>query len=69
MERRRNMTYVAALRATNPLVICLTNDVVKNFTANGLLAIGASPAMSSCIEDLRDLLPYAQAFISEYRDY
>lgn len=63
MERRRNMTYVAALRATNPLVICLTNDVVKNFTANGLLAIGASPAMSSCIEDLRDLLPYAQALL------
>lgn len=57
------MTYIAALRRKNPLVICLTNDVVKNFTANGLLAIGASPAMSSCIEDLRDLLPYAEALL------
>ena len=44
------------LRAKNPLVICLTNDVVKNFTANGLIAIGASPAMSACKEDLEDLL-------------
>ena len=29
-----------------PLVHCLTNNVVKNFTANGLLAIGASPIMA-----------------------
>lgn len=51
------------LRAKNPLVICLTNDVVKNFTANGLIAIGASPAMSACKEDLEDLLKYALALL------
>lgn len=51
------------LRAKNPLVICLTNDVVKNFTANGLIAIGASPAMSACKEDLEDLLKYASALL------
>lgn len=28
-----------------PLVHCLTNDVVQSFTANTLLALGASPAM------------------------
>lgn len=28
-----------------PLVHCLTNDVVQSFTANVLLALGASPAM------------------------
>jgi hydroxyethylthiazole kinase len=33
------------LRAQAPLVQCLTNSVVTNFTANALLAIGASPAM------------------------
>jgi hydroxyethylthiazole kinase len=33
------------LRAQPPLVQCLTNSVVTNFTANALLAIGASPAM------------------------
>ncbi|WP_295828397.1 hydroxyethylthiazole kinase, partial [uncultured Veillonella sp.] len=32
------MSYIKLLREQNPLVICLTNDVVKNFTANGLLA-------------------------------
>ena len=28
-----------------PLVHCMTNDVVQTFTANVLLALGASPAM------------------------
>ena len=37
--------YLEKLRSQNPLTICITNDVVKNFTANGLLALGASPAM------------------------
>lgn len=34
------------LRGRNPLVQCLTNTVVTNFTANVLLAIGATPAMT-----------------------
>lgn len=33
------------LRAHSPLVQCLTNSVVTGFTANVLLALGASPAM------------------------
>jgi hydroxyethylthiazole kinase len=33
------------LRASTPLVQCLTNAVVTGFTANVLLAVGASPAM------------------------
>ncbi|WP_219929091.1 hydroxyethylthiazole kinase, partial [Salmonella enterica] len=41
-----NMNYLAAVRKQQPLVVCYTNDVVKNFTANGLLSMGASPAMS-----------------------
>lgn len=36
---------LARLRAQAPLVQCLTNIVVANFTANVLLAAGASPAM------------------------
>lgn len=38
---------IESLRATNPLVFCLTNNVVTNFTANVLLAVGASPAMTN----------------------
>lgn len=33
------------LRNHSPLVHCMTNDVVQTFTANVLLALGASPAM------------------------
>ena len=36
---------VTALRQTSPLVHCITNTVVANFTANVLLAAGAAPAM------------------------
>lgn len=32
-------------RRSSPLVHCMTNDVVQAFTANILLALGASPAM------------------------
>jgi hydroxyethylthiazole kinase len=46
-------TFVAAdavaslhlFREKSPLIHCLTNDVVQTFTANVLLALGASPAM------------------------
>lgn len=38
-------TVLADLRGTPPLVQCITNAVVTNFTANALLALGASPAM------------------------
>lgn len=34
------------LRITTPLVQCLTNSVVMQFTANALLAAGATPAMA-----------------------
>lgn len=36
---------LSTLREGTPLVQCLTNAVVTNFTANVLLAIGAAPAM------------------------
>ncbi|MBM7636503.1 hydroxyethylthiazole kinase [Streptococcus saliviloxodontae] len=57
------MSYLEELRQANPLMICITNHVVKNFTANGLLAIGASPAMSESARDLEDLLRYAQGLL------
>lgn len=44
-----NPAHIAHLRQLfhchSPLVHCMTNDVVQTFTANVLLAIGASPAM------------------------
>ena len=35
----------ARLRASNPLIQCITNTVVQQFSANVLLAVGAAPAM------------------------
>ncbi len=40
------------LRATNPLVHLLTNEVVQEITANVLLAVGASPAMIVAEEEV-----------------
>ncbi|MET4158384.1 hydroxyethylthiazole kinase [Agromyces sp. PvR057] len=39
------------LREHPPLVQCVTNSVVTNFTANALLAIGAAPAMVDIREE------------------
>lgn len=57
------LNILETLRHRNPLVICITNDVVRTFTANGLLAIGASPVMSECSEDLKDLIVHASALL------
>lgn len=57
------MVFLEKLRESNPLTICMTNNVVKNFTANGLLALGASPAMSEYKKDLEDLLPFASGLL------
>lgn len=46
-----------------PLVHCMTNDVVVNFTANVLLAIGASPAMVVAKEESADFAQLACALI------
>ena len=57
------MNSLNNLRTNNPLVICYTNDVVKNFTANGLLSLGASPAMSQEPEEAIDMLTPANALL------
>jgi hydroxyethylthiazole kinase len=57
------LNILEILRQRNPLVICITNDVVRTFTANGLLSIGASPVMSECSEDLKNLIVHASALL------
>jgi len=43
------------VRARGLIVLCVTNHVVMNYTANILLACGVSPIMSLETSDLRDL--------------
>ena len=48
---------VTALHTAHPLVHCLTNGVVMNFTANALLAAGAAPAM---VDNPHEAGPFAK---------
>ncbi|BBU27305.1 hydroxyethylthiazole kinase [Burkholderia sp. THE68] len=54
-------SFVTRVRERAPLVHCLTNLVVTNFTANVLLAIGAAPAMVVAREEVGEFAPLANA--------
>jgi hydroxyethylthiazole kinase len=54
---------IEAVRAGSPLVHCITNTVVTNFTANALLAVGAAPAMVDAPEESGTLASVAGALL------
>ncbi|AGE85677.1 hydroxyethylthiazole kinase [Cronobacter sakazakii] len=54
---------VTQLRRHAPLVHCITNDVVQNFTANVLLALGASPAMVVDTDEAAQFAAIADALL------
>lgn len=56
-------TMVDAVRKKNPLVHNITNQVVTNFTANGLYALGASPVMANATEEAADMAKNADALL------
>lgn len=47
---------ISTVKNKKPLVLCLTNDVTKNFCANVLLALGASPIMSHDRQEIEELV-------------
>lgn len=51
------------VRARAPLVHNITNFVVMNFTANALLAVGASPVMAHALEEVEDMVDLAGALV------
>ncbi|MFF4838290.1 hydroxyethylthiazole kinase [Streptomyces sp. NPDC001315] len=51
------------VRESAPLVQCLTNSVVTNFTANVLLALGAAPAMVDIPEEAGAFAPVASGVL------
>lgn len=57
------MSYLTKLREQNPLIHNITNTVVTNFTANGLLALGASPFMADAHEEVADIAKMASAVV------
>lgn len=54
---------VARMRADVPLVQCITNTVVTQFTANVLLAAGASPAVVDTPEEAADFARVASGVL------
>lgn len=52
---RDQSSLLYELRRQSPLVHCITNNVVANFQANGLLALGASPIMADAIEEAAEI--------------
>ncbi|MCH6266773.1 MULTISPECIES: hydroxyethylthiazole kinase [Neobacillus] len=51
------------VREVKPLVHNITNVVVTNFTANGLLALGASPVMANAAEEAGDMARIASSLV------
>jgi len=52
---------LSILRQQKPLILCLTNYVTMDFMANSLLALGALPLMSSCDDELEELIQISHA--------
>ena len=51
------------VRSKSPLIHNITNYVVMNNTANGLLAVGASPVMAHSLEEVAEMASIASALV------
>ena len=54
---------LVALREKKPLIHNITNYVVMNYTANALLAMGASPVMAHAQNEVEDMVAFAGALV------
>lgn len=63
MEKINLYETLEKVREVNPLVHNITNVVVTNFTANGLLALGASPVMAYAAEEVAEMAKIASALV------
>ena len=54
---------LTALREKKPLIHNITNYVVMNYTANALLAMGASPVMAHAPNEVEDMVAFAGALV------
>lgn len=63
MEKSRVYAVLKKVRDSNPLIHNITNIVVANFSANGLLALGASPVMADAVEEAADMAKVADAVV------
>ncbi len=54
---------LAAVKKKKPLIHNITNYVVMNYTANALLAMGASPVMAHAQNEVEDMVSFAGALV------
>jgi len=54
---------LSKIREQKPLIHNITNFVVMNYTANVLLAIGASPVMAHAQEEVEEMVSFAGALV------
>ncbi|MBS1186828.1 MAG: thiM [Burkholderiaceae bacterium] len=54
---------LSSIRQTAPLIHNITNYVVMNSSANILLALGASPVMAHCRDEVEEMVSYAGALV------
>lgn len=57
------MSYLMKIREKSPLIFNIMNEVASNFSANGIIAIGASPSISNNPEEAEELGGNADAVI------
>lgn len=55
--------HLEKLRKKSPLIHNITNIVVANYTANGLLSLGCSPIMSNAIEEMEEIPAISSALV------
>ncbi|MCM3338794.1 hydroxyethylthiazole kinase [Paenibacillus sp. MER TA 81-3] len=63
MSLHQVSVLIDKLHKEQPLIHNMTNVVVTNFTANGLLALGASPVMAYAREEVADMAKIAGALV------
>ena len=54
---------LALVHEKKPLIHNITNFVVMNYTANALLAMGASPVMAHARNEVEDMVSFAGALV------
>src|SRR5699024_12543510 len=57
------MNYITKGRKTSPLIYNIMNIIAANFSANGLIAIGASPSISNNPKEAAEMAAKADALV------
>lgn len=63
IEKEQLGNIITNIREKQPIVFQITNAVTINDCANVTLAIGASPLMSFCEDELEDILSFASSLV------